>query len=81
MLACNPKGNADTERFMRTLKEELVWINEWTSPTVFFEALNKWIEHYNSSYLHSTLGYMPPEKFESEFNQKLHTKTILKRAC
>lgn len=26
----NPKGNADTERFMRTLKEELVWINEWS---------------------------------------------------
>ena len=26
----NPKGNADTERFMRTLKEELVWLREWT---------------------------------------------------
>lgn len=23
----NPKGNADTERFMRTLRGELVWIN------------------------------------------------------
>ena len=29
----NPKGNADTERFLRTLKEELVWLREWTSPS------------------------------------------------
>ena len=32
----NPKGNSDTERFLRTLKEELVWLHEWTSPAVFF---------------------------------------------
>ncbi len=24
----DPKGNAETKRFLRTLKEELVWINE-----------------------------------------------------
>ena len=24
----NPKGNADTERFLRTLKEELVWLRD-----------------------------------------------------
>jgi putative transposase len=24
----NPKGNAETERFMRTLKEEFVWLKE-----------------------------------------------------
>jgi putative transposase len=28
----NPKGNADTERVMRTLKEECLWLQEWTSP-------------------------------------------------
>ncbi len=36
----NPKGNADTERFMRTLKEEFVWLREWTSPTAFRDALD-----------------------------------------
>jgi transposase InsO family protein len=25
----NPKGNADTERIMRTIKEELLWLNEY----------------------------------------------------
>ena len=34
----NPKGNADTERFLRTLKEELVWLREWTSPAAFFAS-------------------------------------------
>jgi hypothetical protein len=48
----NPKGNADTERFLRTLKEELVWLREWTSPGAFFAALGLWLAHYNTSYLH-----------------------------
>jgi putative transposase len=39
----NPKGNADTERFLRTLKEELVWLHDWTSPATFFAALERWI--------------------------------------
>jgi transposase InsO family protein len=63
----NPKGNADTERVMRTIKEELVWLKEWTSPDLFFKAFNKWIIYYNNKYLHSTLGYMAPEKFEKNY--------------
>jgi len=27
----NPKGNADTERMIRTIKEEVVWVNEFSS--------------------------------------------------
>jgi len=42
---------------------------------------NQWIVHYNNSYLHSTLGYMPSEKFENGFTQKQQTKIILKQAC
>jgi putative transposase len=48
----NPKGNADAERFLRTLKEELVWLRDWTSPGAFFTALDRWLAHYNASYLH-----------------------------
>lgn len=77
----NPKGNADTERFMRTLKEELVWINEWKNPDAFYAALEQWIEHYNSSYLHSTLGYMPPETFEANFFNHKQAETPLIYAC
>jgi putative transposase len=28
----NPKGNADPERWMRMLKEERLWLQEWTCP-------------------------------------------------
>lgn len=31
----HPKGNADTERMMRTLKEEFIWLREWRSPVHF----------------------------------------------
>lgn len=48
---------------MKILKEELVCINEWKILQAFFEALDRWITHYNSNYLHSTLGYIPPEFF------------------
>ena len=39
----NPKGNADTERFMRTLKEECLWLKEWTCPFTLITALAAWI--------------------------------------
>ncbi len=62
----NPKGNADTERLMRTLKEELLWLREWTSVLELKDAVTAWIEWYNTSYLHSTLGYRTPSAFEEE---------------
>ena len=74
----NPKGNADTERVPRTLKEELVWLREWTSPDVFFQAFDRWIVEYNNSYLHSALGYRSPEAFEAEH---LGHVTPLAAAC
>jgi putative transposase len=63
----NPKGNADTERFMRTLKEECLWLQEWTCPFAFVSALDKWINDYNTHYLHSTLGYKTPRPFERDY--------------
>jgi putative transposase len=63
----NPKGNADTERMMRTLKEECLWLHEWTCPFTLIRALGTWIEHYNAHYLHSALGYKPPREFEREY--------------
>ena len=62
----NPKGNADTERLMRTLKEKLVWINEWKSPVEFIEALEKWVKTYNNEYFHSALHYQTPIAFEQQ---------------
>ena len=64
----NPKGNADTERLMRTLKEEFTWLREWKSPAEFIEKLDAWVEYYNQSYLHSTLAYKTPNGYECEYH-------------
>ena len=64
----NPKGNADTERVMRTLKEECLWLTEWTCPVDLLRGLEEWITDYNEHYLHSALGYKPPRQFEREYH-------------
>ncbi len=63
----NPKGNADTERMMRTLKEELCWLQEWQSAAELKTALDRFVEHFNDGYLHSALGYKTPNAFEKEY--------------
>ncbi len=63
----NPKGNADTERMMRTLKEELCWLREWKSVVELKTVLDTFVEEFNSGYLHSALGYKTPNAFEKEY--------------
>jgi putative transposase len=67
----NPKGNADTERFIRTMKEELLWLTEWENPFELVDELKKWVEAYNQSYLHSALGYKPPAQAEADYYKKI----------
>lgn len=66
----NPKGNAETERSIRTLKEELFWIKEWQGVKQVEDALDKWVDNYNKTYLHSALGYKSPEWVEENFNKQ-----------
>lgn len=66
----NPKGNSDTERVLRTLKEDLVWTYDWDNPFSFAEELNLWIERYNTDYPHQALNNMTPEQFSMSFNKE-----------
>jgi putative transposase len=75
----NPKGNADTERLMRTIKEELIWLREWRNPHELSTTVGEWIEQYNESYLHSALGYRTPNQMEETYNQTMGT--LLDIAC
>jgi len=50
----NPKGNADTERMIRTMKEELFWLREWENERELSHELDKWVEYYNRSLLMTT---------------------------
>ncbi len=64
----NPKGNAGTERMMRTIKEEVLWLNEFSSLEEAKEKIGHWIDvEYNKLYVHSGLGYLSPEEFENQY--------------
>lgn len=60
----NPKGNADTERVIRTMKEDLVWTNEFQSVEQLKQAIDAWVIDYNTDYPHSAIGYMTPCEYE-----------------
>jgi putative transposase len=64
----NPKGNADTERLMRTLQEEILWLREWTSSLELERVLAAWVDWYNTRYLHSALGYRTPCQVEQQLS-------------
>jgi len=62
----NPKGNAETESWMRTLKEDCLWINDFDSPKEAKEKINSWIEYYNTEYPHSSIGMKSPREMREE---------------
>ena len=63
----NPKGNAETERVMRTIKEELVYISEYDTMNDFTKAFGIWVKRYNCEFPHSALKYKTPYQVEREF--------------
>ena len=62
----NPKGNADTERVIRTIKEDFIWVSDYSSPVDFADGFKAWVERYNNDYPHSSLKYLTPCQFEKE---------------
>ena len=66
----NPKGNSDTERVMRTIKEDIVWCYDWQSPFEFEVALGKWIHDYNTDFPHQSLKNMTPRQCFESFNKE-----------
>lgn len=66
----NPKGNADTERMIRTMKEELFWLREWDHERELAHELEKWVKYYNRNYLHSAHGYKTPVQVEREYYKR-----------
>jgi len=71
----NPKGNANTERWFRTLKEDCIWVNEWHNLSTGYcvketkKAVAQWIDFYNNQYVHfhwilrTALNGLSPNEF------------------
>lgn len=77
----NPKGNADTERVIRTLKEDLIWPREWLTVEQLEQALAWWVCDYNEDYPHSAIGYQTPQQFETSFHPQPSTPKTLQIAA
>jgi len=61
----NPYDNATCESFMKTLKQEEVYRNDYRDMEEASESIGEFIDKvYNQARLHSRLGYRPPVEFE-----------------
>jgi len=61
----NPYDNAACESFMKTLKQEEVYRNEYRDFHEARASIGEFLERvYNQKRLHSALGYVPPAEFE-----------------
>ena len=65
----NPYDNASCESFMKTLKREEIYANDYVDLEHLRKNIEAFIEHYyNRCRLHSALGYQSPEEFEQQLN-------------
>ena len=63
----NPYDNASCESFMKTLKREEIYANDYLDLDHLRRNIESFIEHYyNRCRLHSALGYQTPEEFEQQ---------------
>lgn len=61
----NPYDNAACESFMKTLKQEEIYCNQYADFSGLSAHLEEFLEtYYNRQRLHSALGYQTPEEFE-----------------
>lgn len=67
----NPYDNAKLESFMKTLKTEEVYLNEYETEAEARINIGNFIEQlYNNKRLHSSLGYCSPVEFEDNFHSQ-----------
>lgn len=66
----NPYDNAFLESFMKTLKNDEIYLGEYETYLDVIENVPYFIEEvYNKKRLHSSLGYLPPDEFEAMYDQ------------
>lgn len=64
--------NGSAERVIRTIKEEEVYLNEYRDYEDPMKRIGDFIEDvYNRKRIHSSLGYLTPSEFETQWRKQL----------
>ena len=61
-----PEGNGCAERFIRTLKENLLWVRTFDSVEQLRQALIEFRDAYNATWLIERHGLRPPAAIRAE---------------
>jgi transposase InsO family protein len=73
----NPYDNASCESFIKTLKREEIYANDYEDLEHLQSNLEEFIErYYNQKRLHSALGYRSPDEFEEQNRQQSQATTL-----
>jgi transposase InsO family protein len=70
-----PEENGYVERLMRTIKEEEVDLSEYEDFSAALRGLGGFLDEvYNRKRIHSSLGYLTPAEFESQWRETQSTR-------
>jgi putative transposase len=61
-----PEGNGCAERFIRTLKENLLWVRTFETVEELRQALLEFRDAYNATWLIERLGFRPPAAIRAD---------------
>ena len=68
-----PEGNGVAERFIRTLKENLLWVRNFATVAELVEALREFRRRYNEQWLIERHGYRTPSQARSDACRGMQT--------
>jgi putative transposase len=60
-----PTGNAVVERLIRTMKEEVIWLQDWEDAAELRAALDAWRPRYNQTRPHQALAWQTPAEYRT----------------
>jgi transposase InsO family protein len=69
-FVATPEGNGCSERFIRTLKEQLLWVRRFETVAELNDALREFKARYNRKWLIERHGFMTPAEYRRQLAAK-----------